>query len=578
MKLSKDGKTKNYYMTGLSTINSGQLSHIERQVESLIGQDIDIKTLFFESLKNGYSPEQIGSFFEQSLIEKERKNKGQYYTSKSIVEYMLSQLDIKKDSNILDPSCGCGSFLLTAFDVFKEKYGDSFLKNIYGVDLNEKAAQITQACLFMKMRFKGTCRKTLANNIKVGNSLISNNLLTEKAFSWQDEFNDIFLNGGFDFVIGNPPYVTLRQFSDFDPKELAYSNIINGPVNAASLMLIKALEVLKPNGVLAFLLPKSILFVNSYKKLRNHLLQQTHLLQIFDLGSKFKDVRSEQVILIVKKTTRKNEKHKVNIRILNKKEKRLDRQPSIFVRQQLFAKLNKFLTFDDERCYDLIDKIDKIGEHLNVFVDGKIFRGLPVGGNRLAEKVNGKFSKKVIRGKNINKFCIKEPYRISEEVLDTQSKSKIKSLLHKKVVLQNIYSSEAGVIAAFDSEGILSLDTVTNIVVHTNGQGIYILALLNSKLVNFYLMYAMFGRSRLTMHLDKSYIGQVPVAKDVQSGMISNLSRIVHSAIDCKNFNDLKQKNQELDNFVYDIYGLRKNEINVVENAMSYMLSEKSRW
>ena len=180
--------------------------------------------------------------------------------------------------------------------------------------------------------------------------------------------------------------------------------------------------------------------------------------------------------------------------------------------------------------------------------------------------------------KILGNFSIKQPYRISEEVLDTQNKPKIKSLAHKKVVLQNIYSSEAGVIAAFDSEGILSLDTVTNIVVNTNEQGLYILALLNSKLVNFYLMYAMFGRSRLTMHLDKSYIGQVPVAIDLKGGMIDGLRRIAHSAIDCSDVHNLKRKNRELDSFVYAIYGLKKNEISVVEDAMSQMLSEKSRW
>ena len=326
-------------------IRAGRLSQIERQIESLTGQDINLKNLFLESFKNGHSPEQIGSLFEQSLIEKERKNRGQYYTPKSIVEYMLSQLDIKKDSKILDPSCGCGSFLLTAFDISQEKYGDSFLKNIYGVDLNEEAVQITQACLLMKMGFKRVCKKILADNIKVGNSLIGNNLLTTKAFSWQEEFSDVFFNDGFDFVIGNPPYITLRQFSDFDPQESAYSDIINGPVNAAALMIIRALELLKPNGVLAFLLPKSILFVDSYKKLRTYLLRQTHLLQIFDLGSRFQDVRGEQVILIVKKATRENTKHKVNVRICNKRESRLDKQPSLFVPQKSFCKMNKFLTF-----------------------------------------------------------------------------------------------------------------------------------------------------------------------------------------------------------------------------------------
>lgn len=565
-------------MTKLYTVNPSRLSRIERQIESLIGQDVNIKDLFVESFKNGNSPEQIGSFFEKSLINKERKNRGQYYTPKSIVEYMLSQLSINKNSTILDPSCGCGSFLLTAFDVFQEKFGNDFVNNIYGVDLNEKAVQITRACLFIKMGFGNTHRKTLLKNIKVGNSLISNPLISPKAFNWQEEFSDIASNGGFDFAIGNPPYVTLKQFSDFDPSESIYSDIINGHVNAASLMIARALELLKPNGVLAFLLPKSILFVDSYKRLRSHLLQHTNLIQIFDLGSKFKDVRGEQVILIVKKTLRQSPSHKVNVRIFNNKEENIDNQSSMFVPQKSFDRLNKFLTFDDEKYYELIEKIGKIGERLTDFVDGEIFRGLPVGGNRIQREANEGCKIKVIRGKNIKKFNIKEPYLISDEILGKQSKTKIRSLLHKKVVLQNIYSSEAGVIAAFDKEGILSLDTVTNIVVDSDDQGAYILALLNSKLINFYLTYAMFGRSRLTMHLDKSYVGQVPVSKDLGTGLFKRIKKIVYSASTCEDVGVLKKKNQEIDDVVYDIYGLKKNEIDVVEDAMSQMLSEKSRW
>jgi len=345
---------KNYCIAGLSALNPERIS----QVASLLGQDSPIKNIFVESLKNGYSPEQIGSLFEQSLIAKERKNQGQYYTPQSIVEYMLRQLDIKKDSKILDPACGCGSFLVSAADVFEGKYGDSFLRNIYGVDLNAKAVQITRACLLLKMRSNRAYRKTLESNIKVGNSLIANALSAAQAFLWREEFDDVFANGGFDFVIGNPPYVTLRQHADFDPQESAYSDIINGPVNAASLMIVRALELLKPSGVLAFLLPKSMLFVDSYQKLRSYLLQKTHLLQLFDLGAKFKDVRGEQVILIVKKAARQNTKHKVCIRVFNKKGSCLDRQSSLWVAQQSFCKLNKFLAFDNESYYPLIEKIE----------------------------------------------------------------------------------------------------------------------------------------------------------------------------------------------------------------------------
>ncbi len=565
-------------MTDLSTISLDTLPFIESHVEDLVEQNINIKKFFFDSVMSGNTPEKIGTFFENTLIDKERKNQGQYYTPEPIVEYMLSQLDINKDSKILDPACGCGSFLLTTLDIFRERYGDDFLNNIYGIDLDEQSVHLTRACLFMKTRFKIMGRKTILRNIKVGNTLTSNPLLSSKAFIWQKEFKDIFLNDGFDFVIGNPPYVMLKRYSDFDPDESIYSSVIDGPVNAASLMIIRALEVLKPAGVLAFLLPKSILFVESYKKLRRYLLRHTHVMQIFDLGSRFKDVRGEQIILIVKKAMMQSSKHKITIRVFNKQETQLAAQSSIVVSQNSFNRLDKFLTFDNERYYDLVAKIKKTGRCLSDFVDGKIFRGLSVGGNRIDKKINGNASRKIIRGKNIKKFGINDPGYISEEVLDMQSPAKIKSLSCKKIVLQNIYSSEAGVIAAFDRQGILSLDTVTNIAVDSDEQADYILALLNSKLVNFYLMYAMFGRSKLTMHLDKSYIGQVPVVEGIEDRILNGIRYVVSSIVAYSDVNDQKQKNRELDKLIYDIYELKEDEINIIEDAMSQVLSTKSKW
>jgi tRNA1(Val) A37 N6-methylase TrmN6 len=553
-----------------------QIARIQNDVSSLVGADNRIKKLVFDSFSNGHEPEHIGSFFENSLLEEERKDRGQYYTPKSIVEYMIAQLDIKKDSKIVDPSCGCGSFLLTVFDIFQKKYGANFLNNVYGVDANKKATKITRACLYMKAGYREDYIDVVTSNIKVGNSIVQDRNIDKLAFDWRKEFYNVFQDGGFDFVIGNPPYITLQKDSGFDSTESIYPAIIDGPINAATLMIGRSLEILKPGGTLAFLLPKSVLFVDSYNKLRQYLLANTRLVQVFDIGAKFKDVRGEQVILVVKKSPALKD-DKIKICVFSGNSKALSDQPSLRVSQKELSATNRFLTLEKHSYYSLIEKISSVGINLDQFVHGQIFRGLPVGGNQLVDPKAGE-GELAIRGKNISKFNIKTCLALSNAMIEKQSPAKIKNLRQKKIVLQNIFSSEAGVIAGYDNRGTLSLDTVTNIIVDDESRGKYVLALLNSKLINFYLMCGVFDCSRLTMHLDKSYIGLIPIIGNPDARKLQLLIKIADSLVNCEDVGVLKSKNREIDNLVYTIYSLNNDEIILIEAAMEKLLSRKSLW
>jgi len=128
---------------------------------------------------------------------------------------------------VLDPACGSGAFLVYVFDYLlsenkrvasilgkglfsQDEYVRSILKNnIYGVDLNAESVEITKLSLWLKSAERGKKLTTLDNNIKCGNSLIDDPEVAEsKAFDWNKEFADIFENGGFDVVVGNPPYIS----------------------------------------------------------------------------------------------------------------------------------------------------------------------------------------------------------------------------------------------------------------------------------------------------------------------------------------------------------------------------------
>lgn len=567
-------------MRHITITNTQKIEKAKSSFNDLVGYyNNDLKKILINSLSNGHSTEALGKHFELSLEQFERKNKGQYYTPRKIVEFILNQLNITKDSKILDPACGCGSFLLTAFDIFKERYNLNFLNNIYGVDINDKAVKMTQACLYMETGFNNEYIPLLKKNIKYGNSIVSNKLLDERAFIWCSEYHDVLQEGGFDFIIGNPPYITFRKKIDYDPTESIYPYIVNGSANAATLMIGRSLDLLKNDGILAFLLPKSILFVDSYRKLRKYLTENNVILQVFDLGSKFIDVRGEQCILFIQKRPPLKSKNKTRVRVFKKNNIDLTEQPSLLVDQSNFFELDRFLTFEKKDYYQVINKLSEINVKLKDFVEDNIFRGIPIGGNHVQiQNTKNNEGIKVIRGKNISKFKIRQPYIIDSNLLEKQSKAKINKLKNKKVVLQNIFSSESGIIAAYDTDNLLTLDTVTNILVYNDNKGKYLLGLLNSKLINFYLMYGIFDKSKLTMHMDKSYIGLVPIIDKTDDLKQTQLIKVIDSLIVTDSINMIKEKLKDIDKLVYEIYSLNKQEIVIVEEAVSEMLSGKSIW
>ena len=80
--------------------------------------------------------------------------------------------------------------------------------NLFGVDLNDESVEIAKLSLWLRTAQPNRKLNDLNNNIKCGNSLIDDpEIAGDKAFNWQQEFPQIFAKGGFDVVIGNPPYV-----------------------------------------------------------------------------------------------------------------------------------------------------------------------------------------------------------------------------------------------------------------------------------------------------------------------------------------------------------------------------------
>jgi hypothetical protein len=239
---------------------------------------------------------------EEYFADKKRQLKSLKKLSDKLEKYQIWLLGI----TICDPACGSGAFLNAALDfLIKEHslidemnakiHGDTLVlsniensileNNLFGVDINEESVEIARLALWLRTAKPRRKLNSLSNNIKCGNSLISDPAVdTEKAFDWQKEFPQILSKGGFDMVIGNPPYGILID------KNIQQYYVKNFPLtqyktNLYVLFIERMLQIFK-NGIIHFIIPKSLLFNTYFESIRKELILKTEIKEIFTITEK----------------------------------------------------------------------------------------------------------------------------------------------------------------------------------------------------------------------------------------------------------------------------------------------------
>ena len=224
----------------------------------------------------------------------------------------LEVLDEKlKNIKILDPACGSGAFLNKAVDILLEiheavwhkkydnkqtldKFFDSeserreiILNNIYGVDLNEESTEITKLGLFLKICKKDKKLPSLDENIKCGNSVIDDpRYAGEKAFKWEEEYKEILDNGGFDIIIGNPPYVRVQEI-DYNQLDYysSHYDFAMGHIDLSILFIELANRIVKKIGKIGFITSNMFLTADYGQNIRTFLSKgNLRIDKILDFG------------------------------------------------------------------------------------------------------------------------------------------------------------------------------------------------------------------------------------------------------------------------------------------------------
>ncbi|WP_296893451.1 Eco57I restriction-modification methylase domain-containing protein [uncultured Methanobrevibacter sp.] len=418
-----------------SELSVNILGHI---FENSIGDIEELKNETTERRKKEgvfYTPEYITDYICRNTIIPYLSINGESNTvHKLISEYekenKLEELDFKlKQIRILDPACGSGAFLNKSVDILFEIhkalydsiYSDEQLdkyvfdsldsrreiisNNIYGVDLNEESTEITKLSLFLKLATttgvkQGFKLPNLDNNIKCGNSLIDDEKVDKKAFKWEEEFEDILNGGGFDIVVGNPPYVRQELIN---PLEKDFLNENFETCTKSTDLYVgffeRSMNMMKENGYFSFICSNKFISVDYGKNLRKFLLKY-NIKKYNDYSDDkiFSDAEVSPCIIIIQKT--KENKNKI---IVNE----TDTIPQELLNENVWF-------FSDIQSVLLKDKLIKKGIPLKDIKSIEINNGIKTGFND-AFYINETLRMELI-SKDINNSKVIKPLLVGKDI------------------------------------------------------------------------------------------------------------------------------------------------------------------
>ncbi len=222
----------------------------------------------------------------------------------ALVRFWEAWQDELKTVRLVDPACGSGAFLIQAFDQLHAAYeasndrlyelrGERTLfdldreilqNNLYGVDLNEEAIEICKLSLWIKTAQRGKILTSLDHTIRVGNSIVGDPALDPKAFDWQAAFPEVVAAGGFDVVVANPPYVRQELLSPIKPYLEANYRAYHGMADLYVYFYELGLRLLKPGGLLCFVVTNKWMKAGYGEPLRRHFSEEAWVESVVDFG------------------------------------------------------------------------------------------------------------------------------------------------------------------------------------------------------------------------------------------------------------------------------------------------------
>ena len=463
---------------------------------------------------------------------------------------------------IVDPACGSGAFLNQAlnFLIREHKNIDDIIaeltntalrlfdteksileNNLFGVDINEESVEIAKLSLWLRTAQKGRKLSVLSNNIKCGNSLIDDpEVAGKKAFDWQKEFPEIMQNGGFDVVIGNPPYVNIENLEPTTKKAI-FENYVTakGRTDLYIAFIELSFKLTKHKGLIGIIIPFAFTNQNYGELMRRKIIEEYSLIQIVDISAYlvFADAMVKTIIVVLSK-----EKKNKPTKIFRSFEPYLLAENLHEINQKEFLKLNKTV-FETKPIRSLL-KIKQKLDNVSIPLEDICLVAYGVRVNSKTDKTRPKSFyisdikkdsyKQFVEGKDISRY-----WHSKTGWLNYQPKEHYNSMFpelfeNEKLMFINVVSKR--VRFSYDNENLYNSHTVINCVridklnevEHISAKKIlknndielakiydtkFILALVNSSLLNWYF----FNFQSEGLHFYPDDAKQFPIIKITKS-------------------------------------------------------------
>src|SRR3989338_6775674 len=393
-------------------------------------------------------------------------------------------------------------------------------------------------------------------------------------FLWKLNFFEVFQEkGGFDVVIANPPYgfrnvLTKKEKTYFRQIE----NIEFSSGDSAELFCKKSFDkLLKNNGILTFIIPKKSLYGDAWEGFRKNYWMKYNLRFLLDSSKAFKDVLLEASAFALVKNERQDV---VKCSYLTKDDVIVEfgfgRKSEIFL-ENFTAQIYKLLI--PSGLWDKIQN-ERTKERL---VEGRL--GLAIGTDFFCEKET---DYKLLKGIDIERWKIK-----SSRWLRNKSKlnwDTAKYFLKPKIVCQRIVAHienpnpHIKITACYDKDGTIITNTLMSFELSNKIRPEFWLAYLNSNFLSWYVYNFVYAKAIRTMDFYNFYMQQIPIPSSAVEDIVQiNFVKIVETIQKIIKSDDylnnsskqakVKEYERQIDQMVYKLYGLTKEEIEIVENS-----------
>ncbi|HEY5593182.1 MAG TPA: TaqI-like C-terminal specificity domain-containing protein [Paludibacter sp.] len=395
---------------------------------------------------------------------------------------------------------------------------------------------------------------------------IESNKIYENAFEWRFEFPEVLNDEGdfvgFDVVIGNPPYIVLSSFNDNEFKLLQeIYKTSYGRINTFALFTEFVGGILRTGSFCTLIIPDSLCNIDYYTNLRKYLLDRFKITEIIELGDGVFDEATVPAIIFSIEKTKQNLSNEIGI----------GERDDLFIKNLKYIPQNFYYSTPKNSFNLHVDDVfvkvqttirEKMAKPLHEIATIKI--GICTGNNNkfISNEPIFENSKKLLQGRDINKYSLKYNnlyvnYNKSE-LLRTRDESIF--LKDEKLLMRQTSDS---LIVTYDDSQYYTIDSL--FIIYSNVVNLkYLLALMNSKLLNRQYQKINPEKGRVFAQVKIDYVNELPIIID--NKVEEKITTLVDVILSLKNQNqDTTSLESEIDQLVYQLYGLTEEEVKIVE-------------